>query len=125
MADKWCSHQVEEFGGQVEDWEGPDAFIADSECPEECRQVSSAMIQVSTASKVIFLSSVELISVPLNNFHSGVFGRELRRINAMTLTSIVNFMSARRASEVQSEAMYSKMVLVLPSQVAWKSYWKM
>ena len=83
------------------------------------------MIRFSTTSKVILLSSVELISVSLNNIHSGVFGRELMRINALTFTSTVNFMAVRQASEVQSEAMCSKTVLVLLSQVAQKCCWKM
>jgi len=94
--------------------------MADSECPDKCRWVFLAMIRVSAVSKVNLASSVVLMKKVLNSSHSGVFRRELRRMNAMTLALTVNFMAVRRDSEVRSEAMCSK-TPELPSQATLKS----
>ena len=63
---------------------------------------SSEVIQVSMESNVSLLSSTVLTMEDLNISHSGVFGRELRRIKERTLSSTEYFIPARRDSIVLS-----------------------
>ena len=77
--------------------------MADLECPEECSWESSVVMQVSMESNVSLLSSTVFMTEDLNISHSGVFGRELRRMKERTLLSTEYFIPARRDSTVRSQ----------------------
>ena len=55
---------------------------------------SSDRIQTSMASRMSFVSSTVLITDDMKEFHSGVFGREFRRMKVRTLWSMLNFIPA-------------------------------
>ena len=96
-----------------------DTLRADSELGGLSRESSDRM-RTSIASKVSFVSSTVLITDDMKEFHSGVFGREFRKMKARTLWSMLNFIPASRVSSVRREAIWSEMGEV-PSQVEAKS----
>ena len=97
--------------------------MADSERPEGCSQESLVVMRVSMESNMSLLSSTVFMTEDLNISHSGIFGRELRRMKERTLSSTEYFIPARRDSTVRSTEMCSETAEV-PSHVLLKSCWK-
>ena len=94
--------------------------MADSEHLEGCSWESSVVMRVSMESNMSLLSSTVFTTENLNISHSGVFGRELRRMKERTLSSTEYFIPARQDSTVQSTEMCSETAEV-PFHVLLKS----